>query len=91
MPTPPSPTSAAFGSHTSMKRVTIVDEDIDIYDDRDVEWAVATRFQADKGLVVLHGARGSSLDPSAGETTSKLGVDATMPVGGGHGFERAKL
>ena len=82
---------AAFGSHTSMKRVIIVDEDIDIYNDREVEWAVATRFQADRGLVVLHGARGSSLDPSAGETTSKIGIDATKPLGGGEEFERAKL
>ncbi len=82
---------AAFGAHTSMKRVIIVDEDIDVYDDRDVEWAVATRFQADKGLVILHGARGSSLDPSAGETTSKVGIDATKPVKGGDGFEKARL
>lgn len=82
---------AAFGAHTSMKQVTVVDEDIDIYSDREVEWAVATRFQADRGLVVLHGARGSSLDPSAGEMTSKVGIDATKPVGGGEGFDKAKL
>jgi len=73
---------AAFGAHTSMKQVTIVDEDIDVYDDRDVEWAVATRFQADRGLVVLHGVRGSSIDPSAHDGfTSKVGIDATKPVG----------
>jgi len=74
---------AAFGAHTSMKQVTIVDEDIDVFDDRDVEWAVATRFQADRGLVVLHGVRGSSIDPSANDgITSKLGIDATRPWGG---------
>jgi UbiD family decarboxylase len=73
---------AAFGAHTSMKQVTIVDEDIDVYDDRDVEWAVATRFQADRGLVVLHGVRGSSIDPSAHDgITSKVGIDATKPLG----------
>ncbi len=72
---------AAFSGHTSMKRVVVVDEDIDIYDDRDVEWAVATRFQADRDLVVVEGAKGSSIDPSAGETTSKMGLDATKPVG----------
>ncbi len=73
---------AAFGAHTSMKQVTIVDEDIDVYDDRDVEWAVATRFQADRGLVVLHGVRGSSIDPSAHDGfTSKVGIDATKPLG----------
>jgi len=73
---------AAFGAHTSMKQVTVVDEDIDVYDDRDVEWAVATRFQADRGLVVLHGVRGSSIDPSAKDGfTSKVGIDATKPLG----------
>jgi len=75
---------AAFGAHTSMKQVTIVDEDIDVFDDREVEWAaVATRFQADRGLVVLHGVRGSSIDPSAHDGfTSKMGIDATKPLDG---------
>src|SRR3989442_253199 len=74
---------AAFGAHTSMKQVVIVDEDIDIFDDRDVEWAIATRFQADRGLVVLHDVRGSSIDPSARDGfTSKTGIDATKPLGG---------
>lgn len=71
---------AAFASHTSLKHVTVVDEDVNIWDDREVEWAVATRFQADRGLVVLHGVRGSSIDPSAGETTAKMGIDATRPI-----------
>lgn len=78
---------AALGAHTSMKRVIVVDEDIDIYDDRAVEWAVATRFQGDKNLVLIRGARGSSLDPSADETTAKVGIDATRPLGAS-GFER---
>jgi UbiD family decarboxylase len=84
---------AAFGAHTSMKQVTIVDEDIDIFDDRDVEWAVATRFQADRGLVVLHDARGSSIDPSARDGfTSKVGIDATKPIGGDPAmFDKATL
>jgi UbiD family decarboxylase len=73
---------AAFGAHTSMKQVTIVDEDIDVYDDRDVEWAVATRFQADRGLVVLHGVRGSSIEPRTHHGfTSKAAIDATNPSG----------
>src|SRR2546427_105813 len=72
---------AAFGAHTSMKQVVIVDEDIDVFDDRDVEWAIATRFQADRGLVVLHDVRGSSIDPSARDGfTSKMGIDATKPL-----------
>ena len=84
---------AAFGAHTSMKRVIIVDEDIDVFNDRDVEWAVATRFQADRGLVVLHEVRGSSIDPSARDgVTSKVGIDATKPLGGDPGmFDKASL
>ncbi len=84
---------AAFGAHTSMKQVTVVDEDIDVYDDRDVEWAVATRFQADRGLVVLHGVRGSSIDPSAKDGfTSKVGIDATKPLGeDARMFDKASL
>ena len=80
---------AALGSHPSMKMVTIVDKDIDIFDDREVEWAVSTRFQGHKGLVVIENARGSSLDPSADETTTKVGIDATKPIGG-EGFDKVK-
>ena len=47
----------------------------------EVEWAVATRFQGHKGLVVIENARGSSLDPSADETTTKVGIDATIAEG----------
>jgi UbiD family decarboxylase len=72
---------AAFGAHASLKRVVIVDEDIDPFDDHAVEWAIATRFQADRDMVVIEGVRGSSLDPSAGATTAKLGLDATVPTG----------
>ena len=81
---------AAFTGHPSMKMVTVVDADIDINDDRQVEWAVATRFQADRGLLVVHNAAGSSLDPSASGTTSKIGIDATKPLGE-TGFDRAEL
>ena len=70
---------AAFTGHPSMKHVIVVDEDIDIFDDRQVEWAVATRFQADRMLRVP-GAAGSSLDPSAEGTTWKMGIDATIPL-----------
>ncbi len=78
---------ASFRGHRSLKRVIVVDEDIDIYDDRDVEWAMATRFQADRGIIIKR-ERGSSLDPSSyeGNITSKMGLDATMPLGGGRKF-----
>lgn len=72
---------AAFGAHASLKRVVVVDEDVDPFDDHAVEWALATRFQGDRDLVVVEGARGSSLDPSGGSTTTKVGMDATVPAG----------
>ncbi|EEB74451.1 UbiD family decarboxylase [Thermococcus sp. AM4] len=83
---------AAFAGHPSLKHVVVVDEDIDIYDDRDVEWAIATRFQADKDLVIVPNARGSSLDPSAEKSlTAKWGIDATKPLDRKEEFERARL
>ncbi len=82
---------AAFGGHASMKLCIVVDDDIDIHDDREVDWAVATRFQADRDLVVIGGARGSSIDPSAEDgLTAKMGIDATKPLGRPE-FERPKL
>ncbi|MEM4647444.1 MAG: UbiD family decarboxylase, partial [Candidatus Nezhaarchaeales archaeon] len=86
---------AAFGAHPSLKHVVIVDGDVNVDDPRDVEWAIATRFQADRGLVVIRGARGSSLDPSADpETllTCKVGIDATKPLKiNVERFERARI
>ena len=70
---------AAFTGHPSLKNVIIVDEDIDIFDDKEVEWAVATRFQADR-VFIIKDAAGSSLDPSAEGTTAKMGIDATIPL-----------
>ena len=70
---------AAFTGLTSMKSVIVVDDDIDIFDDREGEWAVATRMQADK-IIRIPGAAGSSLDPSAHGTTWKVGYDATLPL-----------
>ena len=72
----------ALGGHYDLKQVIVVDEDVDIHNPREVEWAVATRFQADSDLVVIPGAQGSKLDPSASEGVSaKMGIDATIPWG----------
>jgi len=86
---------AAFEGHKSLKHCVIVDEDVNIYDQNDVEWAIATRFQADKDAVILPNQRGSSLDPSGDLTegkkakTSKMGLDATVPSKAtGKGFKR---
>ena len=87
--------SAAFEGHKSLKHCVVVDEDINIYDPHDVEWAIATRFQADKKAIILSNQPGSSLDPSGDltegkkATTSKAGVDATAPlVTTGKGFKK---
>ncbi len=72
---------AAFAAHPSLKHVVIVDEDIDPENPQEVEWAIATRFQADRDLVVISGARGSTLDPSSQDgKTAKMGLDATAPL-----------
>jgi 2,5-furandicarboxylate decarboxylase 1 len=71
----------AFGGHYDIKQVIAVDEDVDIHDPAEVEWAVATRFQADRDLIVIGGAQGSKLDPSAADGVSaKMGLDATRPL-----------
>jgi len=84
---------AAFEGHSSCKHVFVVDGDIDIYDPRQVEWALATRFQGDSDLLVVPGQRGSSLDPSAEigtHLTTKIGFDLTKPlVAKGKNFEKA--
>jgi len=86
---------AAFKGHKSLKHCVIVNEDIDIYDPHDVEWAIATRFQADKKSIILPNQPGSSLDPSGDLSggkkaiTCKMGIDATIPeTGTGKGFEK---
>ena len=71
----------AFGGHYDIKQVVVVDMDVNIDDEREIEWAVATRFQADRDLVVVSGAQGSKLDPSSDNGISaKMGIDATKPL-----------
>lgn len=73
---------AAFTSVTTLKHVVIVDDDVDVFDSEQIEWAIATRTQADRDLLVIPRTLGSSLDPSAeGNTTAKLVIDATVPPG----------
>jgi len=88
---------AAFRGHGSLKHVVVVDADVDIHDPQEVEWAIATRFQADKGLMVFPDRPGSSLDPSGTHVpgrktrTAKMGLDATIPWGVERaGFEKVR-
>jgi 2,5-furandicarboxylate decarboxylase 1 len=69
------------GGHYDIKQVVVVDEDVDIHNPTEVEWAVATRFQADRDLIVVSNAQGSKLDPSSRDGVSaKMGLDATVPL-----------
>jgi 2,5-furandicarboxylate decarboxylase 1 len=76
----------ALLSIADIKHVTIVDDDIDVFDPVDVEWAVATRVQADRDVLIVSNARSKPLDPSLPlpvlgkvPTTAKMGIDATIP------------
>ncbi len=70
-----------------LKHVVVVDDDIDINDPTDVEWAIATRVQGDKDVIVVPGARAKPLDPSLPQGAgvvpvgAKVGIDATIPEG----------
>jgi 2,5-furandicarboxylate decarboxylase 1 len=94
----------AFGAHYDIKQVVVVDTDVDVHDPAEIEWAVATRFQADRDLVVIEGAQGSPLDPSTtvGQPddapahlqgiSAKMGLDATRPaVYAAHVFTRVRI
>lgn len=84
---------AAMANNVDIKHVVVVDEDIDIFDMEQVEWAVATRFQADRDLLVVPQIQSSLLDPScSGGIGTKLGIDATAPVGSLEGkFKRIAI
>src|SRR5580700_3158416 len=71
-----------------LKHVVVVDDDIDVFDPMDVEWAIATRVQGDRDIMIVTNARGKPLDPSLAPTpvgvvptTAKVGIDATIPEG----------
>jgi len=86
---------AAFAGHRSCKHVFVVDEDIDIYNPLEVEWAMATRFQGDVAMVIMDRAPGSSLDPSSEletHNTCRVGFDLTKPLEAkGKKFEKASF
>jgi 2,5-furandicarboxylate decarboxylase 1 len=95
----------AFGGHFDIKQVIVVDEDVDVHLPEEVEWAVATRFQADRDLLVVSGAQGSALDPSTTigydnnkppialqGNSAKMGLDATKPLSSSeHVFTRVRI
>mgnify|MGYP000994328745 FL=1 len=84
---------AALAAHPSLKHCVVVDEDVDIFDAEDVEYAIATRVKGNEDILIVPGARGSSLDPCAKSdgTTTKVGVDATKPLDKLEKFERVSF
>ncbi|ABL88032.1 UbiD family decarboxylase [Pyrobaculum islandicum DSM 4184] len=86
---------AAFAAHPSLKIAIAVDSDIDPEDPVAIEWAIATRLRADRGLFVVPYVRGSTLDPVALNEeglTHKIGIDATRPLDADPSlFEKAKI
>jgi len=81
---------AAFGAHYDIKHVVVVDKDVNIGNSDEIEWAIATRFQADRDLVVVSSALGSKLDPTTADGIgAKMGLDATAPLNAlEHDFKR---
>ena len=81
--------AAVFCSTADVKHVIVVDEDVDVFSDEQIDWALATRFQADRDLVIASGFRAVPLDPSlAGSRTgAKAGFDCTKPFGAGQSFD----
>ncbi len=86
---------AAFSAHPSLKMATVVDADIDPTDPVAVEYAIATRCQADRDFIIIPNTKGSSLDPSSDQAnllTTKVGIDATASLlKSKEGFEIAKI
>jgi 2,5-furandicarboxylate decarboxylase 1 len=81
---------AALAAHPSLKHCVVVDEDINIFENNDIEYAIATRVKGDEDVLIIPGARGSSLDPRATPdgTTTKVGIDATKLLDKIEKFER---
>jgi UbiD family decarboxylase len=81
--------AACFGALPNVKNVFVVDPDIDVFSDGQMDWALATRFQADRDLVVMDGMRALPLDPSlgSGKLGAKAGFDLTWPFGAGGRIE----
>lgn len=79
---------AALSTEPNIKHVILVDDDIDVFNEQEVLWAVATRFEADKDLIIMPYCMGSHLIPTAYDITrlkhgvmqTKLIFDATMPA-----------
>ncbi|MED4206397.1 UbiD family decarboxylase [Neobacillus mesonae] len=84
---------AAFASDKDLKHVVVVDEDVNIWNSDDVEWAIATRVQADQDIFIVPGAKGSPLESSHNlrGVSAKMGIDATYPLTHAKDFKRTSV
>ncbi|MFZ3579001.1 UbiD family decarboxylase [Virgibacillus sp. DJP39] len=84
---------AAFASDKDLKHVVVVDDDVDIFNPEDVEWAIATRCQADLDVFIVPGAKGSPLESSHNlrGVSAKMGIDATYPLSEKEQFKRTSV
>jgi 2,5-furandicarboxylate decarboxylase 1 len=84
---------AAFASDKDLKHVVVVNDDVDIFDPNEVEWAIATRVQADEDIFIVPGAKGSPLESSHNikGVTAKMGIDATYPLAHAEHFKRTSV
>ena len=79
---------AAFAAEANLGLIVLVDDDIDVFDEQEVLWAVATRFEADRDMSIIPNALGAHLDPTAYDITrlkhgamqTKVIIDATRPA-----------
>ncbi|MFD1707859.1 UbiD family decarboxylase [Siminovitchia sediminis] len=83
---------ATFAAFPSLRRVTIVDEDVDIYDPEDIEWALATRHDPERDMILIPDARGHELNPVTNDGIgTKIGIDATAPYPRPWEFQRIDM
>jgi 2,5-furandicarboxylate decarboxylase 1 len=83
---------ATLAAFPPLKQVTVVDDDVNIYDPQDVEWALATRFRPDRDVILVPDARGHELNPvTENGLGCKIGLDATAPFPRPWSFERVRV
>jgi 2,5-furandicarboxylate decarboxylase 1 len=83
---------ATMSAFPSLKQVIIVDDDVNIFDAEDVEWAMCTRFHPDRDIILVTKAFGHELNPvTESGLTSKIGFDATAPFPMPNEYRRVKF
>ena len=81
---------AAFAAFPPLKMVTVVDDDVDIRDAKDVEWAMATRFDPMHGIIRIDNVFGHGLNPGFPDYLgAKVGFDACRPFPHTPEYDRA--